>query len=75
MLFRSHASGRIVRRSTAGGARDPLGNRTFDEMEEDTYRAALLAADGNVSAAARALGLSRAKLDYRLAKLGIARGG
>ena len=70
-----HASGRIVRRSTAGGARDPLGDRTFDEMEEDTYRAALLAADGNVSAAARALGLSRAKLDYRLAKLGIARGG
>lgn len=70
-----HASGRIVRRSTAGKAQDHLGNRTFDEMEEDTYRAALLAADGNVSAAARALGLSRAKLDYRLAKLGIARRG
>lgn len=70
-----HASGRIVRRSLAGGPRAPLGNRTFDEMEEETYRAALLAADGNVSAAARALGLSRAKLDYRLAKLGIPRSG
>jgi two-component system response regulator HydG len=43
-------------------------------MEEDTYRAALAAAKGNVSAAARALGLSRAKLDYRLAKLGLSKG-
>ena len=69
-----HASGRIVRRSTAGGAHDTLGSRTFVEMEQDTYRAAMLAANGNVSAAARALGLSRAKLDYRLAKLGMASG-
>jgi two-component system, NtrC family, response regulator HydG len=69
-----HASGRIVRRRTAGGVQASFGKQTFEELEEDTYRAALLAANGNVSAAARALGLSRAKLDYRLAKLGLARG-
>ncbi|WP_246161937.1 helix-turn-helix domain-containing protein [Segnochrobactrum spirostomi] len=34
--------------------------------EEDLYRSALEAAGGNISAAARQLGLSRAKLDYRL---------
>jgi two-component system, NtrC family, response regulator HydG len=70
-----HASGRIVRRSTAGGGQASLGKQTFEELEEDTYRAALLAANGNVSAAARALGLTRAKLDYRLAKLGLAQRG
>ncbi|MFN4154334.1 MAG: XylR N-terminal domain-containing protein [Paracoccaceae bacterium] len=65
-----HASGRIVRRSTQTAT---LGTeaRPFAEIEHDTYRAALAAAKGNVSAAARALGLSRAKLDYRLAKLGL----
>jgi DNA-binding NtrC family response regulator len=70
-----HASGRIVRRSPQGALADPTEGRTFDELELDTYRAALAAADGNVSAAARALGLSRAKLDYRLAKLGLNRKG
>lgn len=68
-----HASGRIVRRSPQGALAGPMDSRTFDELEIDTYRAALAAADGNVSAAARALGLSRAKLDYRLAKLGLSR--
>lgn len=66
-----HATGRIVRRSTGAGSLDALGSRTFGEVEEQTYRAALAAAGGNVSAAARALGLSRAKLDYRLTKLGV----
>jgi two-component system response regulator HydG len=66
-----HKSGRIVRRSVLGGGHDPVQGRTFDELEQDTYTAALKAADGNVSAAARALGLSRAKFDYRLAKLGL----
>lgn len=68
-----HVSGRIVRRRPQGAIVDPAEGRTFDELESETYRAALAAADGNVSAAARALGLSRAKLDYRLAKLGLAR--
>lgn len=66
-----HASGRIVRRSTVPVGADPGSSRTFTELEHDTYRAALKAAGGNISAAARALGLSRAKLDYRLAKLGL----
>jgi transcriptional regulator with GAF, ATPase, and Fis domain len=47
----------------------PILGRSFDEIEQDTYRAALAAAKGNVAAAARSLGLSRAKLEYRLAKM------
>lgn len=39
------------------------------KAEADLYRSALDRAGGNVSAAARALGLSRAKLEYRLRKL------
>lgn len=66
-----HVSGRIVRRSTQAPAGAPAQARTFDEIEQDTYRTALNAAKGNVSAAARALGLSRAALDYRLTKLGL----
>jgi DNA-binding NtrC family response regulator len=69
-----HASGRIVRRSTGQAPGSPAAPRTFEEVEHDAYRAALAAAHGNVSAAARALGLSRAKLDYRLAKLGLGKG-
>ena len=68
-----HVSGRIVRRRTAGALADPTEGRSFAEVERDTYRAALDAAKGNVAAAARTLGLSRAKLDYRLAKLGLNR--
>ncbi|MCZ8152596.1 MAG: XylR N-terminal domain-containing protein [Rhodobacteraceae bacterium] len=64
-----HSSGRIIRKSPS----DPteLPPRPFTEVEADAYRAALEAANGNVSAAARALGLTRAKLDYRLSKLGL----
>lgn len=70
-----HVSGRIVRRSTQGTVvAGTVAARTFGEVEHDAYRAALAAAKGNVSAAARALGLSRAKLDYRLAKLGLSKG-
>jgi two-component system, NtrC family, response regulator HydG len=70
-----HASGKIVRRRPhVGGALvEPADARSFEELEQKTYLSALAAADGNVSAAARALGLSRAKLDYRLAKLGLNR--
>lgn len=39
--------------------------------EDTLYREALRAAAGNVSAAARSLGLTRAKLEYRLKKLGL----
>lgn len=69
-----HASGRIVRRRPGGGLADPIEGRTFDELELDAYRAALATAKGNISAAARALGLSRAKLEYRLSKLGLIKG-
>lgn len=69
-----HASGRIVRRRTEGSLGDPSDSRTFTEVERDAYRTALEAAKGNVSAAARTLGLTRAKLDYRLAKLGLTPG-
>jgi two-component system, NtrC family, response regulator HydG len=69
-----HASGKIVRRRPHEGALiEPTEARSFEELEQKTYVAALAAAGGNVSAAARALGLSRAKLDYRLAKLGLNR--
>lgn len=39
--------------------------------ELDLYRQALTSHSGNVSAAARSLGLSRAKLEYRLRKYGV----
>lgn len=64
-----HMSGRIVRRLT--GADDPTEGLTFTEIEAETYDKALRAAGGNVAAAARALGLTRAKLEYRLRKLGL----
>jgi two-component system, NtrC family, response regulator HydG len=42
--------------------------RTLEDMEVDAVRSALIEADWNVSAAARKLGLTRAKLDYRMKK-------
>lgn len=44
------------------------GERTLEDMEVDAVRSALIEADWNVSAAARKLGLTRAKLDYRMKK-------
>lgn len=62
-----HVSGRIVRRAATA---DPVADGlTFTEIEAETYSNALQQAGGNVSAAARALGLTRAKLEYRLKKL------
>lgn len=55
--------------SVNGGASLPDGS--FAEMEVAAYRSALVQADGNVSAAARLLKISRPKLDYRLRRLGI----
>jgi two-component system, NtrC family, response regulator HydG len=64
-----HVSGRIVRRAALGeGA--PSG-MTFTEIEAETYEKALREAAGNIAAAARTLGLTRAKLEYRLRKLGL----
>ncbi|MDD7970952.1 sigma-54-dependent Fis family transcriptional regulator [Roseinatronobacter alkalisoli] len=64
-----HMSGRIVRR--AASAEPATDGLTFAEIEAETYANALQAAEGNVSAAARALGLTRAKLEYRLRKLNL----
>ncbi|MCW1934925.1 sigma-54-dependent Fis family transcriptional regulator [Pararhodobacter zhoushanensis] len=66
-IERLHASGTIVR-SAADGSSE---GRTLQQIEIDTFSRAMDAAKGNVSAAARALGMTRAQLDYRLRKLEI----
>ena len=45
------------------------GRRTLEDLEIETITLALNDADWNISEAARALGLTRAKLDYRVKKL------
>jgi len=47
---------------------DVRGDRTFEEMEAGVILQALDNSDWNISAAARSLGLTRAKLDYRIKK-------
>ena len=44
---------------------------TLEQWEDETIREALRRANGNKSQAARALGLSRNALRYRLSKLGV----
>ncbi|WP_404405278.1 sigma 54-interacting transcriptional regulator [Pelagibacterium halotolerans] len=50
-----------------------IDGKSFSDMEKSIYRAALERNGGNISAAARALKISRASLDYRLGKLGLKR--
>ncbi len=50
---------------------DAQKGQTLQDLEVQTIRAALVDTDWNVSAAARSLGLTRAKLDYRIKKLGL----
>lgn len=52
---------------------EPL--RRFADVERESYERALAAAGGSVSGAARILGITRAQLDYRLRRLGMARSG
>ncbi len=47
------------------------GERTLADVESETIIAALNECDWNVSAAARRLGLTRAKLDYRIKKMNL----
>ena len=47
------------------------GRRTLKDLEIETITLALNDANWNISEAARALGLTRAKLDYRVKKLGL----
>jgi transcriptional regulator with GAF, ATPase, and Fis domain len=56
---------------TAEERRLVTGPETLKRAEEELYRSALEAAGGNISAAARQLGLTRAKLEYRLRKIGL----
>lgn len=51
------------------------GQSTLETLEIELLRTALVEADWNVSEAARKLGLSRPKLDYRIKKFGLARFG
>jgi transcriptional regulator with PAS, ATPase and Fis domain len=53
-------------------ANDTDGVEIFEALERRAYETALKAAGGNVSAASRSLGISRAQLDYRIRKLKIA---
>jgi transcriptional regulator with GAF, ATPase, and Fis domain len=45
--------------------------QSFEQIKRFVYEQALADADGNVAAAARQLAISRAKLEYRLRRLGI----
>ena len=59
----------------SGGDGAPLTlppGMTLDQWEEELIREALRRANGNKSQAARALGLSRNALRYRLSKMGVA---
>lgn len=49
----------------------PSADKSFAELELAAYRSALTEANGNVSAAARLLKISRAKLEYRLRRVGL----
>jgi len=58
-------------RSAAGSPATLPDGMTLDQWEDEAIREALRRANGNKSQAARALGLSRNALRYRLAKIGV----
>lgn len=66
-----HADG--AHQAEAPQAPSPTHGASFADVERATYEAALARAGGNISAAARALRISRAQLDYRLRRLGLSR--
>jgi transcriptional regulator with GAF, ATPase, and Fis domain len=59
------------RRAAAGAAPALPAGMTLEKWEEEMIREALRQANGNKSQAARALGLSRNALRYRLSKMGV----
>jgi DNA-binding NtrC family response regulator len=65
-----HLDSTPTRTDTGPAAALPDG-MTLDQWEEDAIREALRRANGNKSQAARALGLSRNALRYRLSKMGV----
>jgi DNA-binding NtrC family response regulator len=58
-------------RGAAGSPHILPPGMTMDQWEDETIREALRRANGNKSQAARALGLSRNALRYRLSKMGV----
>ncbi len=58
-------------RAATGPAPVIPSGMTLEQWEEEMIREALRQADGNKSQAARALGLSRNALRYRLSKMGV----
>ena len=70
---RRHLSRRLTPRAPVSGTPHVLPpGMTLEQWEDETIREALRRANGNKSQAARALGLSRNALRYRLSKLGVA---
>uniref|UniRef100_UPI001F0248E0 sigma-54 interaction domain-containing protein n=1 Tax=Oryzibacter oryziterrae TaxID=2766474 RepID=UPI001F0248E0 len=59
-------------RIRTGAPSEAPATQSFEELEREAYRTALGAAGGNISAAARSLGLRRPQLEYRLRKHGLA---
>ena len=59
-------------RASSGAAHTLPPGMTLEQWEDETIREALRRANGNKSQAARALGLSRNALRYRLSKMGVA---
>jgi transcriptional regulator with PAS, ATPase and Fis domain len=83
-MFTVAPGGALKHRAQAAGTSDTQTARSTDplqplvdaglalpEVERRMYETALSRSGGNVSSAARALGLSRATLDYRLRKLNL----
>ncbi len=71
VVGRVQKDGDVYRPKTVSDVR---GERTFEEMEAGVILQALDQADWNISAAARNLGLTRAKLDYRVKKFQLKEG-
>jgi DNA-binding NtrC family response regulator len=65
------AAGDVGLRSAPGAASGTLERLTLDEVERELIRRALKRHDGNVSEAAKALGLSRSALYRRLERHGL----
>ncbi|MGE0439545.1 MAG: sigma-54-dependent transcriptional regulator [Gemmatimonadales bacterium] len=60
-----------LRGAAAAEGGEPSADKSLDQLEQDAIRQALARADGNVSVAAKALGLSRSALYRRLQRYGI----
>ena len=61
----------VARSNSSGSSHVLPPGMTLDQWEEEAIREALRHANGNKSQAARALGLSRNALRYRLSKMGV----